>query len=62
MPETAKLLAANRPERYVFHWGLGTLTHYRAEEAIAAEDAAATGGGGSGVGGPGTAQMAPRPS
>jgi hypothetical protein len=27
MPETAALLAANPVEYYVFHWGLGTLTH-----------------------------------
>ncbi|WIA35436.1 hypothetical protein OEZ86_003877 [Tetradesmus obliquus] len=34
MPQTAKMLAAHRPEKYVFHWGLGTLTHYRTAEAL----------------------------
>lgn len=29
LPESAKTLARFRPERYVFHWGLGTLTHYQ---------------------------------
>eukprot|EP00775_Hariotina_reticulata_P008807 gene8807-8986_t len=34
LPETAKLLAAHRPEKYVFHWGLGTLTHYKSGELL----------------------------
>lgn len=34
MPQTAKLLSANRPEKYVFHWGLGTLTHYGTAEVL----------------------------
>jgi len=28
MPETTALLNRNRPEKYTFHWGCGTLTHY----------------------------------
>ena len=28
MPHTKELLNKHRPENYVFHWGLGTLTHY----------------------------------
>lgn len=28
MRSTSELLAKHRPENYVFHWGLGTLTHY----------------------------------
>lgn len=28
LPATRELLAKNRPEGYVFHWGLGTLTHF----------------------------------
>lgn len=28
MPYTDALLQKHRPEQYVFHWGLGTLTHY----------------------------------
>jgi hypothetical protein len=28
MPKTEALLQKKRPEKYVFHWGLGTLTHY----------------------------------
>jgi hypothetical protein len=27
MPETAALLSANPVEYYVFHWGMGSLTH-----------------------------------
>lgn len=27
MPQTEKLLAKHRPEKYIFQWGLGTLTH-----------------------------------
>jgi len=34
LPETSKMLAAHRPEKHVFHWGLGTLTHYRAGELL----------------------------
>ena len=29
LPETERTLNQFRPERYTFHWGLGTLTHYR---------------------------------
>ena len=29
MPKTAALLATQRPERYTFHWGLGTVTHFK---------------------------------
>jgi hypothetical protein len=36
MPETEALLRAKRPERYVFHWGLGTLSHYGSAQALAA--------------------------
>lgn len=28
LPNTTALLGKHRPESYVFHWGLGTLTHY----------------------------------
>jgi hypothetical protein len=28
MPKTTALLSKKRPEKYVFHWGLGSLTHY----------------------------------
>lgn len=28
MPNTEELLKRHRPEKYVFHWGLGTLTHF----------------------------------
>ena len=28
MPHTTELLKRKRPESYVFHWGLGTLTHF----------------------------------
>lgn len=34
MPETAALLAANPVEYYVFHWGLGTLTHAGSAAAL----------------------------
>eukprot|EP00878_Enallax_costatus_P024210 GHUV01025815.1.p1 GENE.GHUV01025815.1~~GHUV01025815.1.p1 ORF type:complete len:268 (+),score=78.55 GHUV01025815.1:397-1200(+) len=34
MPNTAAMLAKHRPEKYVFHWGLGTLTHYRTAEVL----------------------------
>ncbi|GBF98426.1 hypothetical protein Rsub_10491 [Raphidocelis subcapitata] len=34
MPETEKLLARSRPEGYVFHWGLGTLTHCGSAAAL----------------------------
>lgn len=34
MPETEQLLAKNRPEAYVFSWGLGTLTHYGSAEVL----------------------------
>jgi len=46
MPETEKLLDCNRPEGYVFHWGLGTLSHCgtalapTAEEVVASDGAA----------------------
>lgn len=30
LPESAKTLEQFRPEKYIFHWGLGTLTHYEA--------------------------------
>lgn len=36
MPETEAMLRAKRPERYVFHWGLGTLSHYGSAQALAA--------------------------
>jgi hypothetical protein len=28
LPATRELLAKHRPERYTFHWGLGTITHF----------------------------------
>lgn len=28
MPNTEELLRRHRPEKYVFHWGLGTITHF----------------------------------
>lgn len=34
MPNTAAMLAKHRPEDYVFHWGLGTLTHYKTAELL----------------------------
>lgn len=34
MPETDKMLNNNRPEKYVFHWGLGTLSHYGTAEVL----------------------------
>jgi hypothetical protein len=34
MPNTAAMLAKHRPEDYVFHWGMGTLTHYRTAEVL----------------------------
>lgn len=45
MPETERMLEASRPEKHVFCWGLGTLTHYGAAVALACEDAGAAGGG-----------------
>jgi hypothetical protein len=51
MPETERLLDCNRPESYVFHWGLGTLSHLGTavapteEESIEADRAAAAGAG-----------------
>jgi hypothetical protein len=36
MPETEKMLARHRPERVVFCWGAGTLTHFGAAQGLAA--------------------------
>ncbi|KIZ03532.1 secreted protein [Monoraphidium neglectum] len=34
LPITAGMLNRKRPEKYVFHWGLGTLTHFQAARAL----------------------------